>query len=147
MLLPVLQTLGSCRHQDVAASPCRTLSQTPSLVEQSIWEWGQVVCRRKGCFQSLSPSFGIEKKGRTDSWQEVTSCLATDSCGYSVWTPCELLGSRSEVIFINNKNSSNNNNNKHLLKVYYAQNIMPTALPRLFYFCHNDPSAVLETGV
>lgn len=84
-------------------------------------------------FRSLSPSFAKEKEERTHSLTR-SHLLPCDSCHYTTWTPCELLRSKGEVIFINN--NDNNNNSLRLLKAYYAHSIMPTLLPSLFYFCH-----------
>lgn len=136
---PCSQPFGSSCHQGVAQSPCRSPSQIPGPAEQSIWEWRQVLCRRESSVSraSLLPLH----RGGEGSLPGKKSPPALDSCGYCMWTPCEL----PEVVFINNTSNRNNNNSKHLLKPYYAQNIMPTALPRLFYFCHTNPIALLET--
>lgn len=136
---PCSQPFGSSCHQGVVQSPCRSPSQIPGPAEQSIWEWRQVLCRRESSVSraSLLPLH----RGGEGSLPGKKSPPALGSCGYCMWTPCEL----PEVVFINNTSNRNNNNSKHLLKPYYAQNIMPTALPRLFYFCHTNPIALPET--
>lgn len=115
-------------------------SQTPGPAEQSIWGWRQVWCRKESSVSRAS-HLPLHRERGEGSLPGKKSPPAVDSCGYCVWTSCEL----PEAVFINNTSDSNNSNSKHLLKAYYAQSIMPTALPRLFYFCHNNPIALLET--
>ena len=114
-------------------------SQTPGPGLQSIWGWRQVLGRKESGVSRAS-HLPLQRERGEGSLPGKKSPPGLDTCGYCVWTPCEL----SEV-FINNTSNSNNNNSKHLLKAYYAQSIMPTALPRLFYFCHNNLIALLET--
>lgn len=97
------------------------------------------VHKEKQSLKSLSPCFDAKKERRTHALAR-SHLLPCDSCGYSMWTSCEILRSK-KVICINSNNSSNkNNNSKHLLRAYYAKTLFQL-LHWDYCFCHNNPIA------